>query len=499
MSCGGGVFVNMQHEVRSNDALNDMATAVDGKVLVVDLDGTLLRSDMLFESFWSAFSRDWRTPVFAAAALIQGRAALKQRLAAASDIDVSTLPFDADVIAYVRAWRAQGGCTALVTASDTVLAERIGAHLDLFDEIHGSDGQRNLKGSEKSRFLTETFGDHGFDYMGDAAADLAVWQGARKAITVNAAPALRKKVDALGQGSEHLTTIRGTGRAYIKALRPHQWLKNILVFVPVLAAHQINTVSALQSLMGFVAFCMIASSVYVLNDLLDLKADRAHPRKCKRPFASGRIPIAHGAFMFGGLIMIGTLLALPLGGQFVLTMMAYFALTTAYSLSLKRRVIVDIITLAGLYTLRLVAGAAATGIPLSIWLMAFSIFIFFSLASVKRQAELVDGAARGQLKASGRGYHVEDLPIISMMGIGSGFVSVLVLMLYVNSPEVQQLYTNPLSLFGICAVMLYWISRIVMLTHRGHMHDDPVVFAAKDRTSQICVVAMAAFAFLGLL
>ena len=201
--------------------------------------------------------------------------------------------------------------------------------------------------------------------------------------------------------------------------------------------------------------------------------------------------------MFVGLIAIGALLAASFGGMFILAMLAYFGLTTVYSLTLKRRVVVDIITLAGLYTMRLAAGAVAVGIPLSIWLMAFSVFIFFSLACVKRQAELVDGAARGQLTASGRGYHVEDLPLISMMAMSSGFVAVLVLMLYVNSPEVQQLYSNPLALLGICAVMLYWISRIVMLTHRGHMDDDPVVFAAKDRNSQICILVIAAFVVLG--
>ncbi|MFG6661016.1 UbiA family prenyltransferase [Sulfitobacter sp. 915] len=482
---------------RGTCASNDVSTAIDQTVLVVDLDGTLLRTDMLHENFWSAFSRDWRTPIFAVTALSKGRAALKKRMSFDADIDITTLPYDAGVVEYIHRWRARGGRTALVTASDVEQARSIAAHLDIFDEVYGSDGNRNLKGPEKARFLNQTFGMRGYDYIADASADMAVWKDARRSITVNAPDALRKQVDGLGQGSEHLETTTRSGKFYCHALRPHQWLKNILVFIPMLAGHQINAVSVFQSLLAFFAFSVIASSVYVLNDLLDLKADRAHTRKSQRPFASGRIPLAHGAYMFAGLIAVGALLAASLGGMFILAMLAYFGLTTVYSLTLKRRVVVDIITLAGLYTMRLAAGAVAVGIPLSIWLMAFSVFIFFSLACVKRQAELVDGAARGQLTASGRGYHVEDLPLISMMAMSSGFVAVLVLMLYVNSPEVQQLYSNPLALLGICAVMLYWISRIVMLTHRGHMDDDPVVFAAKDRNSQICILVIAAFVVLG--
>ena len=477
--------------------MNEISKPVDETVLVVDLDGTLLRSDMLFESFCASLSQDWRTPFYATRALSNGRSALKRELAAQAAIDVATLPYNEEVIAYVQQWRDNGGRSALVTASDQTYAELIGAQLGIFDEVHGSDGKTNLKGTEKSKLLVQRFGAQGFDYIGDSKADLEVWQHARKAITINLSAPLRREVDKLSASVEHLTTASGAARDYVRALRPHQWLKNILVFVPMLAAHQINLETFFQSTMGFLAFCMIASAVYVLNDLLDLKADRAHPRKCRRPFAAGQIPIAHGLALFFGLILLGVLLTLPLNGGFALTMMGYFSLTTAYSLSLKRRVIIDIITLAGLYTLRLLAGAMATGIPLSIWLMAFSVFIFFSLASVKRQAELVSAAARGQLAPTGRGYHVEDLPVISMMAIGSGFVAVLVLMLYVNSPEVQKLYSSPVTLMGICAMMLYWISRLAMLTHRGHMHDDPVVFTAKDRISQVCILIMGVFAYLG--
>ncbi|SON57981.1 Decaprenyl-phosphate phosphoribosyltransferase [Hartmannibacter diazotrophicus] len=468
-------------------------------VLVVDLDGTLLRSDLLYESFWSAFGKDWRCPFLSANALRSGRAALKAYLADASDIDTTLLPYDPDVIAYVEAWRERGGRTALVTASDQSIASRIADHLGIFDEVHGSDGTLNLKGPNKAKFLTEHFGETGYAYMADHAVDLPVWQHAKKVITVNAPTSLRGQAEKLGPEFEHLTTSGSSAKAHLKALRPHQWLKNSLVFLPMFAAHQLDIITVLESFFAFVAFSLIASSVYVLNDLLDLAADRAHPRKKKRPFASGAIPIANGTWMAPGLLLAGVLISLALGWKFALVMLGYYVMTTAYSLHLKRRMVVDICVLAGLYTVRIVAGGVATGIPLSVWLLAFSIFLFFSLAAVKRQAELVDSAQRGKLSATGRGYHVDDVPIVSMMAIGSGYVSVLVMALYLNSPAVMVLYPYPAALWGICLVLLYWISRMVMVTHRGNMHDDPVVYATKDRISQICLLLVLVFAAGGML
>lgn len=461
-------------------------------VLAVDLDGTLLRSDMLFESFWSALGRSWSSPFSALAALTQGRAALKRHLAEKAVIDAETLPYDAEVIAYVERWRANGGRSALVTATDQTIADSIAAHLGIFDEVHGSDGQRNLKAAAKADFLEQRFGRNGFAYMGDARADLAVWERAAKAVTVNAGPALRQSAERVAANVEHLRTASGSARAYLKALRPHQWLKNLLVFLPMLASHRLDAATLLATLLAFAAFSCIASSVYVLNDLLDLAADRAHPRKRNRPFASGRIPLAHGTWMGSGLILLGGGISALLGPGFLLVMLGYLVLTTAYSLTLKRRVVIDICVLAGLYTFRIIAGGVATGIELSVWLLAFSIFFFLSLAAVKRQAELIDSAARGKLTASGRGYHVDDLPIISMVAIAAGFVSVLVMMLYVNSPAVVQLYDRPEALWGVSAILLYWITRIVMIAHRGFMDDDPVVFAARDRNSRICLLAILA-------
>lgn len=469
------------------------------EILVVDLDGTLLRSDMLFESFWSAFGRDWRSPFLSVAALAGGRASLKRHLSTASAVEVATLPYDPKVIAFVQAWRASGGRTALVTASDRDFAAAIAEHLDIFDEVHGSDGKINLKGGRKGQFLEERFGPKNFVYMGDAKADLPVWKLAAKAITVNASASLRQEAGSVCERVEHLVTDAKSINPYIQAVRPHQWLKNTLVFLPMLAAHQLDSQTFLLSLSAFVCFSLVASSVYVLNDLLDLAADRAHPRKRLRPFASGSIPIAYGTWMAAGLLILGAVLAISVSPSFLLAMLTYYLMTTVYSLHLKRRIVIDICVLAGLYTARIIAGGVATGIPMSVWLLAFSVFFFLSLAAVKRQAELIDSAERGKLKASGRGYHVDDLPIISMIAIGAGYVSVLVMTLYVNSPAVVELYATPEALWGVCAVLLYWITRTVMVAHRGHMHDDPVVYAAKDRISQICMLIILGFVIGGAL
>lgn len=458
-------------------------------VLVVDLDGTLLRSDILFETFWSALAKDWRTPFQAARSLLQSRAALKRELARSGPLDIETLPFDPDVIAYVQDWRAKGGQAALVTASDEKIAKEIVDHLGIFDEVYGSDGVHNLKGRAKAEFLKDHYGD-GYAYMGDAQADIPVWSQATRAITVNAPSDLRSKADALGTEVEHLQTQSITIKPYIKAIRPHQWLKNILIFLPMLAAHQYDWGTFFAALLAFISFSMVASSAYVMNDLLDLAADRAHPRKCKRPFASGAIPIAHGTWMAFGMLGLGAIIAASVNMAFLGIMIFYYVATTAYSLNLKRRIVVDIMMLAGLYTTRIIAGGMATQIPLSVWLLAFSVFFFLSLASVKRQAELIDMAKRNKMEAAGRGYQVDDLPLISQVAISSGYVSVLVMALYINSPIVKQLYKSPLALWVVCLILLYWLTRIIMITHRGHMHDDPVVFAAKDRTSQLCFLAI---------
>ena len=431
-------------------------------------------------------------------ALVNGRSALKERLAKPSSIDVKLLPYNEEVLSYIEGWRSDGGKTALVTASNQMVADQIASYLDVFDEAHGSNGTKNLKGSKKAEFLAEHFQDADLAYIGYSIADVNIWKQTSKSITVNAGPKLRQKVEALGTSFEHLSAHTPLARSYFSALRPHQWLKNILVFLPMLAAHAFNGTTMVESILAFVSFCLVASSVYVLNDLLDLTSDRLHARKCSRPFASGNVPLSHGTLMVPLLLFLGMTIALFLEQNFLLAIVGYFVITTAYSLYLKRHSIIDICALASLYALRILAGSLATGISISVWLLAFSIFFFFSLAAIKRQAELVDAAASNAGGSVGRGYTVEDLPLVTNIATASGFVSVLVFALYINSPDVLIVYSNPYALWGICLVLLYWICRMLMVTHRGNMHDDPIVYAAKDSVSWSCFFLVLSFAIVGI-
>lgn len=455
----------------------------DARTLVVDLDGTLIATDLLHETFWSAVARSPWAVGAALAGLAKGRAALKAALVERGEIDVAALPYRQETIDYIEDWRAKGGRTALVTASDERLAEKVAGHLGLFDEVHGSDGRTNLKGEAKARFLTDRFASE-FVYMGDSHADVPVWRASSGAVTVGADAHLRQ---AAGPDARHIEVARSGVRDYFRALRPHQWLKNILVLVPAIAAHDLSAATLGTAFIAFAAFSLVASGVYVLNDLIDLPSDRAHPRKRHRPFAAGTVPLAHGTVLAPSLLLAGAAVALATGEvAFVVCLAAYVLLTTAYSLKLKRVLLLDIFTLAGLYTMRILAGGLATGIEISFWLSSFSIFVFLSLAAVKRQAELVDLAARNRVSATGRAYRTDDLPVIAGLALASGCTSVLVFALYLDQPEVTQLYTLPGALWGVIPVLLYWIARMVLLAHRGEMTDDPIVFAVRDAVSFVC-------------
>ncbi len=470
--------------------MRDSSTA--DRVLAVDLDGTLIRGDMLYECLWCAMAHSWRTPFVAAQGLAAGKPALKRALADLGPVDVASLPYDAQVIAQIEAWRAAGGRTALITASDHQLAEAVAAHLGLFDEVQGTTPGCNLKGETKAALLTRRYGADGFVYMGDARADLPCWAGASAAITVGASPKFRAEVAEVNADVTHLSPPEALLGPVIKAMRPHQWLKNILVFVPILANQSFTWAALMQGLLAFVAFGLVASAGYVLNDLLDLGPDRAHDRKRLRPLASGRLPVSVGTALVPVLLAAGLLVSAVLGWAFAAVIAVYFFMTMAYSLYLKRKAIIDICVLAGLYTLRIIAGGVATGIELSIWLLAFSLFLFFSLATVKRQAELVHMKNSGLSGAAGRGYSVDDLPLTMQMALTSGYVSVLVMALYLNTPEIQAKYSAPSLLWGVNVLLLYWISRVVLTTHRGGMHDDPLVFAVTDRTSLVVFGIIAA-------
>lgn len=468
-------------------------------MLVVDLDGTLLRTDMLYETFCAAVARDWRNVFLALPALTRGPAELKRFLADAATLDVATLPYDEAVLTLVNDHRKSGGRTALVSAAHHDLVTAIAGHLGVFDEAFGSDGKTNLKGRAKGAFLEERYGYEGFTYVGDSSADLEVWNRASSIVTANASPRVRLRAEQLERPVRHLPTEARPALEYLRALRPHQWLKNLLVFIPLLAGHRLDLPTLGESLVAYISFCLVASSVYVMNDLVDLPSDRDHPRKRFRAFASGRVPLAHGLVMLPALLLAGFSLAMLAGWPFVLIMIVYFTLTTGYSLVLKRHMVIDICTLAILYTTRIVAGALATGISLSVWLLAFSLFFFFALAALKRQVELVDIASRDGMNARGRGYHVDDLAILSPTVLASGYVSVLVLALYVASDDVTLLYSQPAALWGVCVILFYWITRVALLANRGCIDDDPIVFALSDRASHLCLAGILAFAIAGAL
>lgn len=463
--------------------------------LVVDMDGTLVRTDTLHEALLALAAR---RPLAALGFLgaIRDKAAFKAGLAELSVAEAAHLPLDAAVLDLVRAARAEGRPVALVSAADRRQVEAVAARVGLFDEVFGTGsegaGPANLSGAAKAAFLTERYGPRGFDYVGDARADLPVWAAARRALTVRANPGLRAAAARANPEAEHLApppSGLAAARPYLKALRPHQWSKNLLIFIPPLAAHAYGQMGA--ALAAFVAFSLVASSVYLINDLLDLSADRAHPRKRERPFASGAIPLAHGVVLAPALVLAAVLISVLFAPPAFLGALAlYYVATFAYSLTLKRRLIIDVCTLAGLYTMRLIAGAAATSVPLSPWLLAFSMFLFLALATVKRQAELADQLKAGGAGAAGRAYMVEDLPVLRGIALSSGFSAVLVLALYLNSDVVSSLYARPEVLWGLCPLLLYWVSRVVMITHRGWMTDDPIVFAARDRNS-MAVAALA--------
>jgi 4-hydroxybenzoate polyprenyltransferase len=452
--------------------------------LCVDLDGTLIRSDVLLESLLLLLKRNALYLFCVPLWLLRGKAALKAQIASRVTLNPATLPYNAAFLEWLRAERETGRTLWLCTAADRRLAEAVAAHLGLFEGVLASDGSVNLAGSNKAAELVQKFGEHGFDYCGNERRDIAIWRRARAAIVVHADPGLEQAAAQHTSVSRAFPSEAGTLRASIRALRPHQWTKNALLLVPLLAAHRASDVGMLyQTLLATVAFCLCASSVYVINDLLDLEADRAHPRKSKRPFASGDLPIATGLVLAPGLLVVAGALALLLPDKFLLTFATYFVLTLAYSLALKGRVLVDALVLAGLYTLRIIAGSAAAQVALSFWLLLFSVFLFLSLAFVKRFAELDALRRRQGLRAVGRGYHVEDLPLLQSLGTASGYLSVLVLALYINSPDIQGLYHRPKLIWMLCVLMLYWISRVWFEAQRGAMNEDPVVFALKDRIS----------------
>ena len=454
--------------------------------LCVDCDGTLIHTDLLHESLLLLVKKSWLWVFWLPVWLLKGKAHLKQRISERVVLDASTLPYNDDVLALTRQARADGRRTVLATASTRAQAEAVAAHVGLFDQIVATDERVNLAGANKAAHLEQLFGRQGFVYVGNSRADLPVWAASSGAVVVSATKSLAAAAARLAPVLQTIVPTRPTLKTYARAIRVHQWLKNLLVFIPLLAAHQTSNLQAVgAALMAFLAFGLCASAVYVINDLLDLPSDRVHPRKRTRPFASGAVPIMQGVLIAPCLLLAAALVSLHLPLAFAGALLAYFITTCLYSFWLKNQVIVDVLLLASLYTSRIIAGAAATRIVPSFWLLAFSMFMFLSLAIVKRYSEMLAVRQQNKDKAAGRGYVVNDLPVLMSLGSASGYSAILILALYVNSPDVAGLYSNRWALWMILPPLLYWISRAWMKAHRGELHDDPVVFAATDKQSWV--------------
>ncbi|MEO6806751.1 MAG: UbiA family prenyltransferase, partial [Edaphobacter sp.] len=459
-------------------------------VLCVDLDGTLVKSDTLYDSALTLARHHPQSLLKLPGWLLQGKAALKQHLANAIQLDVIHLPYNRELLQYLEQQRATGRPVYLATAADADTANRIAAHLGLFTGVLASDGKLNLAGKNKLAAFQTQFGDN-FSYIGNALPDLPLLQHCQEPMLANPTGSLRASLRKAG-----ITPVRTFNervhplKAWFKAIRLHQWAKNTLLFVPLLLAHTLARGLVVGAVVAFFSFGLCASATYIVNDLLDLEADRQHPRKRRRPFAAGDLSALSGVAVVVLFLAVSCVLALlvptvvaTLSPQYALVKPLHFLLwlgiylvtTLAYSLRLKRSVLVDVIVLSGLYTIRIVAGSAATGVAVSTWLGGFSIFFFLSLAFVKRFAELENLRERGGVSAGGRGYHVTDIEQLRSFGTASGYASVVVFTLYISNLDAAELYRHTHRLWLLIPVLLLWISRLWLLASRGELNEDPVV------------------------
>ena len=471
-----------------------MPQAARPATFAVDLDGTLTPTDLLWERTTQYVTRNPVRVVRVLAWALQGKRTLKARIAERVPGDVGGLPLTPSVVDLLRSRRAAGSRIVLATASPQPYADDVAAEVGLFDEAIGT-ADANLRGEQKARVLLERFGS--YSYVGDSPVDLPVWRGAVEAVTVTRSAALRARVDALGIPTIHLEPVpRPDLRTWARQLRVHQWAKNVLVFIPILAAHRFLEPTAwLESVGAFVSFSLLASAVYVWNDLQDLSSDRRHPAKRNRPLAAGRIHVLAAVAVASVAALASLAAAVVVGWEFVVVLAAYLLVNILYTSWLKRLAIADALVLGLLYTSRVIAGCAAIGSMPSVWLLGFSFFFFTSLALMKRYAEVL-GYDR---KPHGRGYELSDEPLILALGVATGSIAVLVATLFIAAPETVSSYPSPVLLWPIIVILFFWLSRAWFVTHRGQMHDDPVIFAIKDPVSLALLPVCGAFAVLAVL
>jgi 4-hydroxybenzoate polyprenyltransferase/phosphoserine phosphatase len=464
------------------------ATASVALPLCVDLDGTLVRSDTLAEGLVALVTTRHLVAVLLSRPVFD-RASLKRRVAQAISFEPALLPYNEDLLTWLRVQKAGGRMLALVSAADVTLVRAVAEYLDLFDAIAGSDGVQNLKGQAKARTLVARFGEKRFAYAGDSLADLAVWKVAGSGVIVNASRKVRTAAYRLVTIEKEIDDRDSLANAILQTLRPYQWIKNTLVFVPIFTAHAATERAAwTAALTIFLAFCLTASAIYVVNDLTDLAADRTHLRKRFRPFARGAVSVQLGVIWALGLLVVG--MALAVAVHTVAVLLLYAALSIAYSIKLKEKPLVDVFALAGLYTIRLFGGGEATGYRISLWLLACSSFLFLSLALAKRTGEMIAIATRGEPAYTRRGYSEGDIPILQTFGCCATFASSIVLALFVRSETAARSYASPALLCGIVPLLLFWQCRIWLATTRGALHDDPIVYAARDWVSWVVIGAM---------
>lgn len=468
--------------------------------LYVDMDGTLLATDSLWESLLLLLKHHprtlWQLPVW----LLRGKAGFKAMLATMVAVDVEVLPYRRSVVALIEERRQRGANVVLATAAHERVARAVADHLGCFDDVLASTEECNLSGSNKAEAI-QAHARGAFGYIGNDEMDVPIWRLAEERLVVvpRVRGAARLQV-AVGQPFQQVfeDQLDGPVRLFLRAMRVHQWAKNILLFIPLVLAHRVTEPGVWgRALLAFSAFSLTASSIYLLNDLLDLSADRRHPYKRTRPMASGALPIPWA--LLGASVFLAVALSVAwtlLSPTFFVILLGYIGATLVYSFALKRLPVVDVLMLAFFYVYRLVAGAVATGVVLTPWLLAFAAFLFVSLGCLKRVSELVLHQKEKMVeKLHGRGYLLDDLALVMMFGVNAGFLSTLVLALYINSQEVVTLYHRPELLWGVVIVLLYWLMRVWLLASRGVVHDDPVLFAIRDRVSR-----MAAFlAFICLL
>jgi 4-hydroxybenzoate polyprenyltransferase len=458
--------------------------SVEKPPLCIDLDNTLVKTDTLLESMLLLLKQKPLYVLLLPFWLLKGKSYLKHQIAQRVILDVALLPYHSALLEYLREQWRSGRKILLTTAADASIANQIAKHLGIFHAVLATNGRPNLAGRAKLRQIRKYLGSSEFVYAGNAKVDLPIWRSSKSAIIVNAPNRIVDTVNKFANVSHLFKERNNRVRSFVSAIRPHQWVKNALILIPLGAAHEItNPERLLDAVLAFVAFSLCSSGVYLLNDLLDLEADRRHSSKQQRPFACGDLPVKVGLLAFPLFVVAGIGLSLLLPFHFTMILSLYFVSTLSYSFYIKKIVILDVILLAVLYTLRIIAGGVATDIYISNWLLVFSLFLFLSLALLKRYSELHDIASLAKETDPSRGYSTCDIEQLTSMGSASGYITALVLGLYINSEDVKSLYAHPELLWLICPLILYWISRAWIIARRGAMDDDPVVFAVTDRTS----------------